>query len=87
MALLMDAKFIVAAPDSAAFTWEPIRRPRLETMVVFRLTHEGCDYLDSVREPSRWSSVKAKLRGQVVSAPLEIVKSVAIEAIKEQLGL
>ena len=87
LALLSDAKFILASPDSAAFTWEHIRRPRLETMMIYRLTHEGCDYLDSVREPERWASVKTQIKGQVTSAPLDIVKALAVATIKDALGL
>ena len=57
------------------------------SVVVERLTWEGHDYLDAVRDDGIWVKTRALVRERAGVAALEVVKSVAIAIAKAQLGL
>lgn len=59
------------------------RSPRV---LVQRMTWKGHDFLDAVRSPEIWRSVQGSLN-KVGGATFEIVKQLATELIKAQLGL
>jgi hypothetical protein len=50
-----------------------------------RLTQQGHDYLDSIRDVTIWKNVKEKIAKLAGSVSLEIIKTIAIEIIKIQL--
>lgn len=59
------------------------------TVVVYRITMQGYDYLDSVRDPNIWGKIKEKLQklhGGAVSVALDIVKSIGTELILKLLS-
>ena len=45
--------------------------------VVKRITNDGCDYLDSVRDQAIWNKTKEKLLTVGSSASLAVVRSIA----------
>ena len=55
------------------------------TVLAHRLTWEGHELLDNIRDDGVWSNVKQKLGGVSDSASLEIVKTIAALAVKEAL--
>ena len=55
--------------------------------LVSRLTWEGHEYLDSVRDPKVWAKVTGKLKEVGGTASIDIVKALAIGFAKEKLGL
>jgi len=54
---------------------------------VLGLTWEGHDLIDSIRDNGVWSSVKAKVAEAGGSVPLEVLKAIAVMAIKKKLGM
>ena len=54
---------------------------------VDRLTSQGCDYLDSVRNDSIWKAVKDKLANFGGTATLAVVQDLAVSLIRSQLGI
>lgn len=54
---------------------------------VYRLTMQGHDYLDSVRDPEIYRETKSRLKKVGGTASLEVVKQLAGVAIKQTLGL
>lgn len=58
-----------------------------ETSCIHRITWEGYELLDSIRDATVWAKVKRSLGKVGGSASLEVVKALAIAATKEQLGL
>lgn len=57
------------------------------SVVVERLTWEGHDYLDAVRSDTVWARTRTLVREKVGTAALEVVKQVAVQVAKNQLGL
>ena len=55
--------------------------------IIGRLTFDGYDYLDAVRNQSIWDKTKEKLQAIGGSATLDIVKSLAVSVLKSQLGI
>ena len=53
---------------------------------VYRLTSQGHDYLDAVRDEGIWKQTKKAVADTGGSATLEIVKSVAVALLKERIG-
>lgn len=54
---------------------------------VHRLTMKGCDYLDSIRNDQIWKDACTKVFRTVGTAPLDIIKDVALSIIKHRLDL
>ena len=55
--------------------------------MIYRLTSDGYDYLDSIREASIWKKTSDKLIQVGGSAALDVVKSLAISVVKDRLGI
>ena len=54
---------------------------------VFRLTWQGHDFLDAVRNESVWSKVKAKLGDALATTPIDVIKALAISFGMKAAGL
>ena len=74
--LLDDAGFIIGIIDKTA--------PYIS---IARLTNEGHDYLDTIRDDSIWKQTKSTLGKISGSASLEIVKTIASKLSLTFLGL
>ena len=73
--LLEEARFV-----EASFTGGP-------TALVHRLTWDGHEFLDSVRDSKVWAKVTGKLKEVGGTASFDIVKALAVGYVKEKLGL
>lgn len=58
-----------------------------QAALVFRLTWEGHDFLDAVRNDTVWAKTKQLLKEKGGSGSFEIIKAIAISYAKAQLGL
>jgi len=76
--LLLDAGFILGKDVS---TMGGVN------VLINRMSNAGHDYLDAVREPSRWQSVKDKIISIGGSVTLDMAKEIAMTALKLKLGL
>lgn len=75
--LLLDNYFIE--------TSSPINSGSYKDFIIHRITSDGYDYLDAVRNPSIWVKTKNKLLQVGGTATLEIIKSVAETLIRNRL--
>ena len=66
---------------------EPIYVKNIKDFLIYRLTSDGYDYLDSIREASIWKKTSDKLIQVGGSAALDVVKSLAISVVKDRLGI
>lgn len=80
VSLLIDCNYLIALDCSTIGI-------RYADYFVERLTADGCDYLDSIRDTSIWVKTKEKLSAVGGSAALEIVKAVAVNVMRSQLGI
>lgn len=55
--------------------------------IIYRITSYGHDYLDAVRDDGVYKETKKKLGSKFTSITLDVVKLVATEVIKDQLGI
>lgn len=55
--------------------------------VILDLTNQGHDFLDAVRNETVWKRLKKKLGTEGETLPLEVIKLLAIQLLKELLGL
>lgn len=60
---------------------------RYPEVLIKRLTWEGHDLLDTIRDDTVWTKTKAKLGETVGTAALEVVKAVAVSITRTALGL
>ena len=74
--LLDDAGFIIGIIDETA-----------PYVSITRLTNEGHDYLDTIRDDSVWKQTKSTLGKISGSASLEVVKTIASKLALTFLGL
>ena len=74
--LLDDAGFIIGIFDETA-----------PYVSITRLTNEGHDYLDTIRDDSVWKQTKSTLGKISGSASLEVVKTIASKLALTFLGL
>ena len=51
------------------------------------LTWHGHDFLDAIRDDNVWSKTKSAIAKQASSAPLEVVKAVAIKVMSTMFGV
>lgn len=77
--LLIDSNYIE--------TSEPIYCGVIKDFLIYRITSDGYDYLDSIRENSIWERTENMLFKVGGSAALDVVKSVAASIIKTRLGI
>lgn len=62
--------------------------PRSECWVTGRgITWEGHEFLEAIRSDSVWPTVKAKLATVGGGASIAVVKAIAVQVVKEKLGL
>lgn len=77
--ILADQGFIEAVDlsthDSPWPDWRPVR-----------LTGQGHDFLDAIRNQTIWRKAKDRLGSEALTAPLAIVKAIATELISNRLG-
>ncbi len=73
--LLQEAGFV-----EATFTGGP-------TAIVHRLTWDGHEFLDAVHDSTVWAMVKKKLKKVGGFATVDVIKTLGIAVIKDQLGL
>lgn len=78
--LLLDAKFIVAKRLRFIGKAYP-------DFYIQRLTNDGCDYLDSIRDNKVWTKTKEKLKAVGGTMSFEVVKDLALSLAKLHLGL
>lgn len=81
ISLLLDADFIELEiePIYAHSNWAHYR--------ILRLTNNGCDFLDSIRDDTIWSKTKTKLGDLFSSATFTILSQTAQSIIKNQLNI
>lgn len=78
--LLIDANYIDVRKV-------PVLGVRDPDFYIYRLTNDGCDYLDAVRNDTVWSICKDKLLSVGGTATLEVTKAVAVAVAKTMLGI
>lgn len=77
--LLLDDAGYIEARDASTMA---------ETnMLIFRMTASGHDYLDAVRSDTVWRAVTDRLKGEGISAGLELAKSLALSITSKMLGI
>ncbi|MCB5725314.1 DUF2513 domain-containing protein [Mitsuokella jalaludinii] len=78
--LLLDAGFIEATDivhlDDA-----------VDDFLITRITFDGYDYLDSIRNDSIWNEVKQKISSVGGSVSLDIVKELGVTLVRQHLGI
>ena len=77
--LLIDSNYIE--------TSEPIYCETIKDFLIYRITSDGYDYLDSIRENSIWERTENMLFKVGGSAALNVVKDIAVSIIKTRLGI
>ena len=78
--LLLDCNYIDATPI-------PIVRCHYIQFNVHRITSQGHDYLDSIRDDTIWKQTKEKIGNITSSVSLDIVKTVAQKIILGLIGI
>lgn len=80
MALIVDCGYVEVIPFArSCFLYSDYK--------IIRLTSDGCDYLDSVRDDDIWNATKEKIKSVGGSATLEVIKSLAEKVMSSQLGI
>ena len=77
--LLYEAGFIAGEPRRS-------RTGRMISVLPFRLTSEGHEFLAAARDESVWRKVKAKLTAGTGDVPIAILKELLMQTIRLQLG-
>lgn len=78
--LLIDANYI----DVRKIPVLGVQHP---DFYIYRLTNDGCDYLDAVRNDTVWSKCKDKLLPVGGTATLDVIKDVSVAVAKTMLGI
>lgn len=58
-----------------------------QTIMIKRLTADGCDYLDNIRNDTIWNKTKEAISNVGGTCALDIVKSIAGKIILSQAGI
>lgn len=82
--LLAEAGFLKVRGLTIA--WTPDTR-KYDDERIDRLTLEGHNYLDAIRNDTVWQNTLAELRNIGISVSFEIVKEIASNYLKRMLGL
>ena len=53
----------------------------------YRLTWDGYEYLDAVRDGNVWSKVKKKYAGRIESVPVAVITELTMAAIRHSLDM
>ncbi len=64
-----------------------LERSGVHSGKVLRVTWAGHDYLDAVRDATVWRKVKKTLGDKLGSAPVDVVKALAVKYMSAKLGL
>lgn len=78
--LLLDVDYIEARDVSTLGS-------TYRQFLIRRITMQGYEYLDSIRDPKVWSETKLKLSQATSSISLEVVKTIASKVILGMLGI
>lgn len=78
--LLIDAGFIEVTDE--VYTGDGTK-----DFLIQRITFAGYDYLDTVRNDDTWLEIKQRLKKVGESVSLDIVKSLGVAIIKQNLGI
>lgn len=78
--LLIDCNFIIAEDITCI-------GDDYSQFQILRLTSNGHDYLDHIRDNKIWTATKEKLGSLLTSASLQVVSATALEVIKLQIGI
>lgn len=78
--LLVDAKYIEAKDISSL-------ENQFKYFLISRLTMQGHDYLDAVRNDNVWAEIKKQLKDFAVSAPLDLIKTVGSSVLSQMIGM
>lgn len=73
--LMMDSNFIALDPS-------PRANPNAKIIQFSRLTNDGFDFIDSIRENSVWNKVKSRITELGSSCTLEVIKELAIHILE-----
>lgn len=65
----------------------PSMGAKYNLFIIDRLTSQGHDYLDSVRDPKIYKETKSKIGSLVKSCSLAVFQATAESIIKSQLGI
>ena len=76
----------VALLVEAGFLSGNIKMASIGNVVVSKLTWEGHEFLDAIRDPDIWSKTKERAKG-VASIGLGLVWEIAKAEVKAKLGL
>lgn len=78
--LLLDCDYVDASKI-------PVCRCPYDTFVVHRLTSQGHDYLDSVRDEHIWEQTKKQIGKVTSSVSLDVIKAVSGKIVLGLLGI
>lgn len=69
--------------------YEPIltKTGRIISVLAFNPSWQGYEFLDAVRDEAVWNRLKAQASDKGTSLPFDVLKLLAIEAVKKLLGL
>jgi hypothetical protein len=72
--LLFEAGFVAGSPDSNP------------SPVISKLTWDGHEFVDNIRDPRIWNSVKERLKG-LPSVAISVLAQLALAEVKKHTGL
>lgn len=78
--LIIDNNFI-------SYKAMPCMGAKYNLFIIHRLTSQGHDYLDSVRDPGIYKEAKSKIGSLVKSCSLAVFQATAESVIKSHLGI
>jgi hypothetical protein len=78
--LLAQAKLIDYEPELT-------KTGRIINVIAFNPSWLGYEFLDSVRNDAVWKKVKAQASEKGTALPFDVLKSLALEAVKKLVGL
>lgn len=78
--LLLDCDYI-------EITEVPMCRPGYTPLIVNRITSQGYDYLDNIRDDTIWNETKKQISKVSSSVSLDVIKSVAGKIILGMIGI
>jgi hypothetical protein len=56
-----------------------------EAAMILRITHDGHEFIDASREPTRWEKAKAKALSAGVPISITVMKAILDQLIKEHI--
>ena len=78
--LLYEAGFIAGEPSRT-------NTGRVISVLPFRLTWEGHEFLAAARDESVWKKVKSKLTAGAGDVPITLLKELLMQTMRAQLGI